>query len=463
MKTCKIILAVIVGALFAATSGYSADWKLPVQMKAGSAKTSVIIGSASTATDAYDPALDSPAPADAETLDAYIPHPEWNIVIGGKKLLNFYQDIRSMSAQTFEITVTSISSPVIVTWDPTALPLQARLMLVDGVNGSLIDMKSIKSYSLPITGTAQLIMVVEQPDMVAPALPTNLTSSPGLRTNSMQVTWAASPESDLAGYRIRIGSAPGEWERTVDVKNVLNYNLFDLQQSSPKYVALSAYDRSGNESDVAVLEVLLPLPPVNGICGSSSAKTFTIVPTTGLCENGFSSAVSGAGHPWRWSCSGTGSGSTSNCEAWIKTWSVIFSSVSGGTINGPVSQMVDNGADAAAVTAVAGSGYKFSGWSGTINSTANPLLLSGVLADQVITAIFTAVPPGTVTADGDVDGDGKITTRDVLEALRSVVGIKSLNADQLKHADLYPVGNPDGILTIQDAIVILRKAVGLML
>lgn len=460
--TC-IIASGLCGVLF---SGFSvcqaADWKLPIQMKAGTAVTSVTVGTAGSATDGYDSAFDIPAPADAEKLDAYIPHPEWSVAMGGKQLPDFHQDIRSATAQTFEIIVKSATSPVAVSWDSGILPKQTRVMMIDGSNGALIDMKTVKNYALMVTGTAKLVVVAEQPDTTSPSAPTGVTTAPGIRANSMQVTWAANTESDLAGYRIRMGSVPGQWERTVDLKNVLNYNLFDLAPVQPKYVALSAYDKSGNESDFGgSLEVALPVASVSGVCGTSSNGVFTSIPVTGLCASGATLAATGNGHPWNWNCVGAGSGSSSTCQAWIKTWVVTFSAGSGGTINGPLSQTVDHGADAATVTAIANSGYSFSSWSGAANGTMNPFAPTGVTSDMNITAVFAATPAGTIEADGEMDGDGKVTIRDALMVIRSVVGISTLSSDQLKHADVFPIGAADGELTIQDGIIILRKALGL--
>lgn len=266
MKKVATIISTAVCALLIASVSYAADWKLPLNVRAGQAQTTVTIGVAAGAGDGYDAALDTPAPADAESLDAYIAHPEWQVVIGGKAQPNFYQDIRSVAAQNFDITVKSATSPVTVTWDATALPAQAKVMLVDGTNGALVDMKSSKTYSLRVSQAATLIVVVEQPDSVAPSAPSGITVAAGIRPNSMQVSWAANSESDLAGYRIRIGAAPGQWDRIVDLKNVHNYNLFDLVQNQPKYIALSAYDISGNESDItAAVEVSLTAHPVDPV------------------------------------------------------------------------------------------------------------------------------------------------------------------------------------------------------
>ncbi len=55
-------------------------------------------------------------------------------------------------------------------------------------------------------------------------------------------------------------------------------------------------------------------PAVNGDCGPSDGQNLTSAPTTGLCDAGTASAVSGTG-PWTWNCEGLYGGTTANCSA----------------------------------------------------------------------------------------------------------------------------------------------------
>jgi len=57
---------------------------------------------------------------------------------------------------------------------------------------------------------------------------------------------------------------------------------------------------------------------VNGQCGSSNGQSLTSAPTSGLCTQGSASGVSGSG-PWTWSCAGTGDGTTAGCQANLYT------------------------------------------------------------------------------------------------------------------------------------------------
>lgn len=66
---------------------------------------------------------------------------------------------------------------------------------------------------------------------------------------TVQISWDANSEPDLAGYRIYSGTQSGNYGEPVDVGNVTEH----VMQIAPEYgatyyFALTAYDTSGNES-----------------------------------------------------------------------------------------------------------------------------------------------------------------------------------------------------------------------
>lgn len=67
---------------------------------------------------------------------------------------------------------------------------------------------------------------------------------------------------------------------------------------------------------------------------------------------------------------------------------------------------------------------------------------------------------------GDVNGDGVVNLADAILVLRTAVGRDTATADRIKYGDVSPfVGGrpvPDGVLSVNDAIVILKKIVGLL-
>jgi serine protease AprX len=66
-----------------------------------------------------------------------------------------------------------------------------------------------------------------------------------------------------------------------------------------------------------------------------------------------------------------------------------------------------------------------------------------------------------LSVPGDVDGDGKVKVNDLVMVMKAVVNPALADGLVLHNGDVYPVGAPDGRITLQDALLILRKTVGL--
>lgn len=65
----------------------------------------------------------------------------------------------------------------------------------------------------------------------------------------VQLTWNANTETDLAGYKVYVGTAAGTYGAPVDVGNVTAHTLtLTPAAGQTYYFALTAYDTSGNES-----------------------------------------------------------------------------------------------------------------------------------------------------------------------------------------------------------------------
>jgi len=66
----------------------------------------------------------------------------------------------------------------------------------------------------------------------------------------VQVTWNPNTEPDLAGYRLYVGQASGQYGEPVNVGNVTGHVMeITPQHGATYYFALTAYDTSGNESE----------------------------------------------------------------------------------------------------------------------------------------------------------------------------------------------------------------------
>jgi hypothetical protein len=54
--------------------------------------------------------------------------------------------------------------------------------------------------------------------------------------------------TDLAGFKIYYGTAPGRYDHSIDVGNVATYTLTGLTPGQTYYIAATAYDTSKMES-----------------------------------------------------------------------------------------------------------------------------------------------------------------------------------------------------------------------
>jgi fibronectin type 3 domain-containing protein len=83
---------------------------------------------------------------------------------------------------------------------------------------------------------------------------------------SASLSWNANGESDLAGYKVHMGTAANSYDTTLDVGNVTSYSVPSLNAGTTYHFAISAYDTTGNESalsgDVAVTTTAVNTAPV---------------------------------------------------------------------------------------------------------------------------------------------------------------------------------------------------------
>lgn len=67
-----------------------------------------------------------------------------------------------------------------------------------------------------------------------------------------------SPLTDLSGYDLSYGTSPGSYSTTIDVGNVLTYLITNLTYGTYYYIAVRAYDSTGNRG--AYSNELMRLP-----------------------------------------------------------------------------------------------------------------------------------------------------------------------------------------------------------
>ncbi len=66
--------------------------------------------------------------------------------------------------------------------------------------------------------------------------------------DSVTLKWSANTESDLAGYKLYVGTASRTYEHNTDVGNVITETVVNLNEGTTYYFAVTAYDTSDCES-----------------------------------------------------------------------------------------------------------------------------------------------------------------------------------------------------------------------
>jgi hypothetical protein len=68
---------------------------------------------------------------------------------------------------------------------------------------------------------------------------------------SLLVSWNANTETDLKGYLVYYGTKSGNYSAVIDNGNVTSCQIDGIQSGTTCYLAVSAYDTSGNESQLS--------------------------------------------------------------------------------------------------------------------------------------------------------------------------------------------------------------------
>lgn len=159
------------------------------------------------------------------------------------------------------------------------------------------------------------------------------------------------------------------------------------------------YSRALADSDVKALY------QVSGTCGSTHEANVTSVPTTGLCQEGTASAVTGSG-PWAWTCSGDHGGSNASCSANLKVNGAC------GTSNGQVLTTITgaNLCSAGNASPVTGAGPW--NWSCLGINTGNDTSCSADIQTYQVTITKSGTGTGTITDNtgGLISWNGAIGT-----------------------------------------------------
>jgi hypothetical protein len=171
-----------------------------------------------------------------------------------------------------------------------------------------------------------------------------------------------------------------------------------------------AKDAAGLVSTPVSASVLITLPAIPGVCGSSSGGSFSSIPDAGLCSTGAATDVTGSG-PWNWSCGGINGGASANCSANLQTWTVSVVSGGNGTVicNSPV-----NAGLSSFCTVTPASGYQLASFTDDGSDkmaavTSGGYSITKVSANHIITVTFSLIPPAAVNGSCGTSNNGTFT------------------------------------------------------
>jgi hypothetical protein len=152
------------------------------------------------------------------------------------------------AAQAFTISNTGTGT---LTW--TAGENAAWLTLSTGSGTTTTETDSI-SATVNLTGlaagtyTAAVTISASGAANTPQAIPVSLTVSPSTTAGSVSLTWSANTETDLAGYKVYVGTQSGVYGAPISVGNVTAYQLNNLTMNTTYFVSITAVDKTGNES-----------------------------------------------------------------------------------------------------------------------------------------------------------------------------------------------------------------------
>lgn len=111
-------------------------------------------------------------------------------------------------------------------------------------------MASVNSSGLA-AGTYNATVTVSAAGATAKTLPVTLTLT-SASTGTAALSWTANTESDLAGYKVYMGTQSGVYGAPITLGKVSTYQAANLKMGTTYFFSISAYDTAGNESPHSV-------------------------------------------------------------------------------------------------------------------------------------------------------------------------------------------------------------------
>jgi fibronectin type 3 domain-containing protein len=97
-------------------------------------------------------------------------------------------------------------------------------------------------------GTYSGAITVSAPGATSKTLPVSFTVNPPTTAGTLSLTWSANTETDLAGYKVYVGTQSGVYGPPITVGKVTAHQLNNLTMNTTYFVSITAVDTAGNES-----------------------------------------------------------------------------------------------------------------------------------------------------------------------------------------------------------------------
>ena len=124
-----------------------------------------------------------------------------------------------------------------------------------------------------------------------------------LISHGATLIWDTNSEVDLKGYKVYYGTSSGNYNSTIDVENITEYKLKfpSLKEGVIYYIAVTAYDTSGNESTLSteldyIIEDGIPEDedncpdylngPDQGVCAKQINENLVIIKLYNCADDG---------------------------------------------------------------------------------------------------------------------------------------------------------------------------------
>lgn len=96
-------------------------------------------------------------------------------------------------------------------------------------------------------GTYSATVTVSATGATTQTIPVSLTLT-SASTGSVTLSWTANAETDLAGYKLYLGTQTGVYGAPLTLGNLTTYQITNLTMGTTYFFSISAYDTAGNES-----------------------------------------------------------------------------------------------------------------------------------------------------------------------------------------------------------------------